>query len=182
MSLDKKQILDKLMGYKGFSKKTNFAKFLGIKPQVLSNWYSRNSFDESILMRKIPEINHEWLFSGEGSMVLNEVELNNGREVTLDQFLKIISDKDREMLIEASEKMLEVQKTLLHGQKRINEIVKKVNNYLEGKNSTFPEVEIMNKQKKLFDDYVEKKENTFLFAKIMHQKLKKENQTDGATE
>jgi len=171
MNLDKRQILDQIMDYKGFSKKTEFASFLGIKPQVLSNWYNRNTFDEFILIRKMPEINHEWLYSGEGNMT------DNGKEVTLDQFLKIISNKDKEMLIEASEKILEVQKDLLQSQKRINEIVKEVNNYLERKNSTSPEVEIINKQKKIFDYYVEKEENTFRFAKIMNQKLKKEKQT-----
>jgi len=67
--VDKKNILDALMGYKGFRRKTDFAFFLGIRANVLSNWYSRNTFDENILMDKFPEISYAWLLTGEGPML-----------------------------------------------------------------------------------------------------------------
>ena len=68
------ELLHKIQEYKSFKTKTAFADYLGIKANVLSNWYSRNTFDENIILEKIPEINRVWLLTGEGSMLKGEEE------------------------------------------------------------------------------------------------------------
>lgn len=66
--LDKKLILNKIKdGYK-FDSDTKFANFLGIRPQTLSNWMTRNSFDIDILYTKCVGINADFLLSGTGSV------------------------------------------------------------------------------------------------------------------
>ena len=63
------EMLDSIRFYKKFSTKKAFADYLGIRANVLSNWYSRNTFDEFTILSKIPEINRVWLLTGEGEML-----------------------------------------------------------------------------------------------------------------
>lgn len=67
--MNKSEILNLLMVYYGFDKKIEFAKFLGVSSQVLSNWKSRNTFDIGLICEKCGEINPEWLISGTGNML-----------------------------------------------------------------------------------------------------------------
>lgn len=66
--LDKKLILNKLKDYYKFDKDSDFANFLGIKPQTLSSWYTRNTFDIELLYSKCVDINPEFFFTGKGEM------------------------------------------------------------------------------------------------------------------
>ena len=69
--MDKKLIINELMNYYKFKKYADFANFLEIKPQVLSNWISRNTFDFEIIYTKCVEINPDWLLTGKGEMLRN---------------------------------------------------------------------------------------------------------------
>lgn len=56
----------------------DFARFLGIKPQTLSSWYSRNTFDIELLYTKCGDINANWLLTGKGNMLKNQdISINN---------------------------------------------------------------------------------------------------------
>lgn len=73
--VDKKLILNKIKdGYK-FNSDTEFAKFLGIRPQTLSNWMTRNSFDVDVLYTKCVGINTDFLLSGIGSVFKSKEEV-----------------------------------------------------------------------------------------------------------
>ena len=69
MDVDKVLILNDLMRHKNFASKAEFARFLGITPQNLSQWFKRNTFDIDIIGNKFPEVNHVWLLTGEGEML-----------------------------------------------------------------------------------------------------------------
>ncbi|NDW10484.1 S24 family peptidase [Dysgonomonas sp. 520] len=71
MKLDKRQILKEIKKHYNFSTDAEFARFLEVKPQVLSNWYARNTFDYDILYTKCVDVNPGWFFSGEGEMLKN---------------------------------------------------------------------------------------------------------------
>lgn len=62
-------MLDAIKEYLGMKKNTDFAHFLGISSQAISNWYSRNTFDAELLYTKCLFLNADWLLSGEGSML-----------------------------------------------------------------------------------------------------------------
>lgn len=66
-------MLDRIKEFYGYMTDTDFAKFLGITPQVLSNWRSRNSFDAELLYKKCPDLNPSWLLCGEEPMVRSEI-------------------------------------------------------------------------------------------------------------
>lgn len=67
--IKKSDILEALMNYKGFKKKVELANFLDIQPNVLSNWFKRESFDEEIIGNKFPEVSRVFLLTGEGDMI-----------------------------------------------------------------------------------------------------------------
>ena len=66
--IDKSLILNKLKSHYNFSSDTEFAKFLGIKPQTLSSWHSRNSFDVDLIYSKCVNVNGDFLLSGIGDI------------------------------------------------------------------------------------------------------------------
>lgn len=71
--MDKSLILNEIKKHLNFKSDSDFANYLGIKPQVLSNWRSRNTFDTDLIYTKCLEfINAEWLLTGKGSMLKNE--------------------------------------------------------------------------------------------------------------
>ena len=70
--IGKALILSKIKSHYNFEKDADFARFLEIKPQTLSSWYSRNTFDIELLYSKCVEINPEWLLTGEGEMLKSD--------------------------------------------------------------------------------------------------------------
>lgn len=71
--MDKKLIINKIQDTYQLSKDGEFADFLGISKQTLSNWKARNSFDIELLYTKCVNINPVFLLTGEGP-VKNIVE------------------------------------------------------------------------------------------------------------
>lgn len=69
--IDKSLILNRIKTHLGFTKESDFARFLGIKPQTLSTWHSRNTFDIELLYAKCEFIDANWLITGQGSMLKN---------------------------------------------------------------------------------------------------------------
>lgn len=48
----------------GLKRDSDLAEHLGVSGSTLSNWISRNSLDISQLLRKLPEIDYNWLLTG----------------------------------------------------------------------------------------------------------------------
>lgn len=64
-------MLNRIKAYYGFQSDSEFARHLGIKPQVLSNWKKRNSYDATLIYTNCLSINPAWLLTGEGEMLLD---------------------------------------------------------------------------------------------------------------
>ena len=67
--LSKSLILSKIKSYYRFQSNADFARFLGIGYNTLSNWYSRNTVDYELIATKCVEISGDWLLSGTGDML-----------------------------------------------------------------------------------------------------------------
>ena len=67
--MDKLQRINNIKMHYAFNRDTDFAKFLGISPQVLYNWKARNTFDTELVYEKCFDINPEWLLTGNGNML-----------------------------------------------------------------------------------------------------------------
>ena len=71
---DKSQIIRNIKNSLGFKNDTEFAKFLGIKPQTLATWYTRNTFNLELIYAKCENIDANYLLTGEGKMFRNSSE------------------------------------------------------------------------------------------------------------
>lgn len=85
--MEKKDMLDVLINYFNDGNKAQFAARLGIKPQALSMWFTRNSFDAELLFTKCESVSGDWLLSGgEGEMLraTKIIKADNGSIATGD--------------------------------------------------------------------------------------------------
>lgn len=73
--MDKTLIINRIKKHYGFNKDSDFANYLGISPQVLSNWKSRNTYDAELIYTKCVEVAPEWLLTGKGEMIKTEAPL-----------------------------------------------------------------------------------------------------------
>lgn len=67
--MDKTLMINQIIEYYKFSSDAEFARHLGIRPQVLSNWKNRSTFDPELIYTKCLDINPEWLLTGKGEML-----------------------------------------------------------------------------------------------------------------
>ena len=71
--MEKKEMLDALITYYCKGNKAQFAIKIGIKPQALSMWFSRNSLDAELIYTHCENLSGDWLLSGGvGNMLRSE--------------------------------------------------------------------------------------------------------------
>ena len=88
--MDKKQMILDLIDYYSNGSKTLFSKKLGVTPQTISSWISRNTFDKELIFAKCENINAEWLLTGEGYMLKSEEEaLKDNKKAEKEDILPI---------------------------------------------------------------------------------------------
>lgn len=68
-NIDNSLILNKIKSHYDFKNDAEFARFLDIKPNTLSNWHSRNTIDYTKIVTKCEDIDANWLITGEGEML-----------------------------------------------------------------------------------------------------------------
>ena len=72
---DKKTIIERAKMGLGISSDSEFAAILNINKSTLSNWKARNTIDYDVLFSKCEKINMNWLLTGEGKMLKDEIQL-----------------------------------------------------------------------------------------------------------
>jgi len=76
MKKDNTLILNKIKSHYGLKSDADFARFLGIKPNTLHNWYTRNTLDYEVVITKCVDINADWLLTGVGEMLKANIQSN----------------------------------------------------------------------------------------------------------
>ena len=71
--MDRKKMVSSLVEYYTNGNKSQFAKMLGITPQTINTWISRNTFNAELIYAKCEGVSANWLLTGCGSMI-NEQE------------------------------------------------------------------------------------------------------------
>lgn len=74
MKIDKSLILDEIKKYLNIKSDKDFCIYLGIKPNVLSNWKKRNTFDIDKITQKCEFISIDYLLTGKGPMLITPNE------------------------------------------------------------------------------------------------------------
>lgn len=62
-------MVESLINYYDGGNKAQFANRLGLRPQTISSWIKRNSYDAEIIFAKCEDVSAEWLLSCEGDML-----------------------------------------------------------------------------------------------------------------
>lgn len=70
--MEKRDMLEALILYYSRGNKTHFANLLEVKPQTISSWISRNTFDAELIYSKCENVSADWLMTGSGQMLKNE--------------------------------------------------------------------------------------------------------------
>jgi len=88
--------------------KSKFASILGVTPQTINTWISRNTFDIELLFTKCDGISAEWLLTGEGSIIKGEA-LSNTPPVSDNVTTKMLIDKIEEQAKKIARLELELE-------------------------------------------------------------------------
>lgn len=67
--MDKTSMLESLINYYTDGNKAQFAVLIGVKPQTISAWISRNTFDAELIYAHCKDVSADWLLSGKGDML-----------------------------------------------------------------------------------------------------------------
>lgn len=67
--LDKTLVLDRIKFFYKLKGNADLARFLGVAPNTITNWYGRKTFDLDTIYTKCVDINLDWLLTGEGNML-----------------------------------------------------------------------------------------------------------------
>ena len=67
--MKKKDRLLRLIEHYSDGNKSEFARMIGVSPQAINTWISRNTFDIDIVYAKCINISPEWLLTGNGPML-----------------------------------------------------------------------------------------------------------------
>lgn len=120
MKNDKALILNQIKSHLGFTKDVDFAKFLGIAPQTLNSWYSRNRLDYELLYSKCVDIDGNWLITGAGNMVKKDTDPS----ILNEPLVEYTKTTDKDLLIASLQKnivLLENCAALLEEKLRLSE-------------------------------------------------------------
>lgn len=67
--LDKNAVLDRVKQFYNLKGNADLARFLGVSPNTVTNWYSRKSLDIDAIYTNCVECNFHWLLTGEDLML-----------------------------------------------------------------------------------------------------------------
>ncbi len=101
--IDKTLILNEIKSHYGIKNNVGFAKFLGIAPTTLSNWYSRNNIDYELLSTICEDINMNWVLTGKGNMLKQQLD-DIIPQIPLDAACAMCQSKDQ--IIKIQEKLI----------------------------------------------------------------------------
>ena len=70
--MEKKDRLLSLIDHYSGGNKSEFARMIGVSPQAVNTWISRNTFDIDIIYAKCLNVSPDWLLTGKGNMLKEE--------------------------------------------------------------------------------------------------------------
>lgn len=98
MDIDKRLILKTIKDRKKFRTDAEFARSIGITPQNLAKWYDRNTFDIDKIVNAFPDIDKNWLLTGEEHVIQKQDNIRYWIDVDataggVQQFDDMVTDK-----------------------------------------------------------------------------------------
>lgn len=127
--MKKSEVLEAIYTHYKFKNKSVFARFLEKTPQVLSNWFSRETYDAELLAEKFPELNPVWILTaGETGEMFKEKEYQSSLdenfieepEKEYKNILKELIEKSEYNSKEVAQKIGVTEKTVYNWQSNIS--------------------------------------------------------------
>ena len=99
--MSKKEMLERLISYYTDGNKARFAAMIGVKPQTVSAWLARDTFDVEVIYANCKGVSGDWLLSGQGEMIRkNNPAGDDGRLASEIAYLeRILAEKERTIMI-----------------------------------------------------------------------------------
>lgn len=117
---DKSLILNEIKSHLKYTKDAELAEFLGIKPNTLSNWKTRNTLDYDLIITKCEFVNGDWLLTGKGEMLRENATAMLQESAPIPaQFIEGLSTKDQR-IIELQEKQIALLEEKVKGLEKEN--------------------------------------------------------------
>lgn len=107
--MDKSLILKELIEHYSEGKNADFAQKLGVKPQTISSWMARNTFDIELIYAKCENLDANWLLTGEGSMYRDTAVMSGTAPPDRDEVVRLLREKvaDQQKIIGLLEEKVE---------------------------------------------------------------------------
>ncbi|HLV51476.1 MAG TPA: helix-turn-helix domain-containing protein [Flavobacterium sp.] len=88
--IDKSLIINRLKSALNIENDSDLASFLGIKPNTLSNWKTRNNIDYDLIFTKCESLDFHWLITG----IERKLDLQNKPGEIEKRLLELLNEKD----------------------------------------------------------------------------------------
>lgn len=98
--MSKKDRLLDLIGHFSNGNKSEFARMIGVSPQAINTWISRDTFDIETIYSKCVNISPEWLLTGNGPMLKNDTPVVDKKEEKA--YTSLVNSKTKEVLHDIS--------------------------------------------------------------------------------
>ena len=72
--MEKKDRLLSLIDHYSGGNKSEFARMIGVSPQAVNTWITRNTFDIDIIYAKCLNVSPDWLLTGTGNMLKSDLD------------------------------------------------------------------------------------------------------------
>jgi hypothetical protein len=91
--MKKSEMVECLVNHFCDGNKAKFAQMLGLKPQSINGWISRETFDAELIYNRIKGVSAEWLLSQEGEM-LKQSQNENVKNSLYEENLRLRAEND----------------------------------------------------------------------------------------
>lgn len=78
--MNKTDMLESIISHYTNGNKAKFAARLGVKPQTISAWIARNTFDAELIFKHCDGISATWLLSGTGYMIEEDNQFADNKQ------------------------------------------------------------------------------------------------------
>ena len=98
--MEKKDRLLSLICHYSGGNKSEFARMIGVSPQAVNTWITRNTFDIDIIYAKCLNVSPDWLLTGKGPMLKNDAPVGDKKEEKA--YTSLVNAKTQQVLHDIS--------------------------------------------------------------------------------
>jgi transcriptional regulator with XRE-family HTH domain len=106
--MDKTLILNRIKEAFDLKGNTDLARFLGIAPNTVTNWYNRNSVDYDLIFTKCEKVNFEWLIKGKRQ----KSDAPPSNDVEIAKLRQLLTERERQIAELQTEVGLQLRKVV----------------------------------------------------------------------